>query len=447
MIKTEVSSISGHEHRVDVTIPRSEYQRLYQQKLNELMAKNIRLPGFRPGKVPRKVVARQFSGQLREEVAQALLQEHYATALEKAGLSPASQPRLNMGEFDGKSDFTFSMLVTTWPQVDLDALEEMDFEVWTPKVEDADVDGVIEQLLASQRRYREEDKPVEQGDKVVIDYVGYLGDEPFDGGSAEGAELVIGSGEYIPGFEEQLLGARPGEHRRIELRFPQDYHQAKLAGRDARFEVELREVLRGEPYADAAELADALGFASVEALREDARKSLREKAEQTLWEKTCSDFDEALLARYPDIPVPDAILDDYVQRGYRQYMESRRRAGLEPLSDQDVASLLQALRKQEERKVRLAILYRALVDAGSLDVDDEALRAEAERAATEYPQEERENYVRWMLENANSRESLRSSALERKCVRYALSRMRTSNVEKSIDEIQRLIDTTEEGQE
>ncbi|MDQ6976144.1 MAG: trigger factor, partial [Mariprofundaceae bacterium] len=181
MIKTEVKQLSDNEHRIDVTLPKDEYTRLYKENLNTLLAKNIQLPGFRRGKVPHALIEKKFSENLHQDTVSALLLAHYAPALKQSGLIPAVQPQIEWSKTQEKDVVVFQLLVTTWPAVVLKPLADLAVEHWDVTVNDADVDGVIDRLMQSQFRYQPAEKAVEEGDKVCMDYTGYIGDEPFDG--------------------------------------------------------------------------------------------------------------------------------------------------------------------------------------------------------------------------------------------------------------------------
>ena len=442
MIKTATTQISNCEHRIDVIVPRAEYQRVHQEKLNELLAKNIRIPGFRPGKVPQSVVARQYADHLRQQVVSDLLEAHYGTALKESGLLPAVQPEVDLAEAEAGGDFAFNILVTSWPDVELTALEALAVEIWDVSVDDHDVDGVIQRLMDSQIRYTTEEKAIEQGDKAILDYVGYIGDEAFDGGSATDAELVIGSGQYIPGFEEQLEGAKAGDHVQVNVQFPDHYQAGALAGQQARFEVDVKAVQRGEKCASEDELATLLGFDDATALREDSRRKLLLEAEKAAWEKNREAVEKALLEKH-DIEVPQRILDEYVQRSLKRYQQRLSEQGGGPLSDEQLQAFVARAQQVEAENIRLTIIYRALQQQAELELDEDEVRKEVEQQAAQYPESERENYVNWIMRNEEYRGAVESTVMERKCVNYVLSQAKLTHVTKTISELQAEIDAEE----
>jgi|UPI0003750D52 trigger factor len=444
MIKTEVNKLSDNEHRIDVHLPQSEYTRLYEDNLKKLMGQNIRLPGFRPGKVPRHVIAKKFAGNLHQDTISALVQAHYGSALDESGLQPAVQPMIDLPETQPEDGFTFNLVVTTWPEIALSPLADLAVEKWDVTVDDADIDGVINRLMESQFRYEAADKAVEDGDKVCMDYIGYIGNEAFDGGSAENAELVIGSGAYIPGFEEQLMGAQAGQHVQVAVDFPVNYQAEALAGQSARFEVDVKTVMKGTPCASVDDLAVLLGFADEAALREDARTNLAREAAKATLEKTRESVDEALLAAN-SVEVPARIVQAHVQQGVKRYEERRQQEGGAPLSDEEQMRFMTYGYAVENKKLQASIIMQAIREQAELTVSDEDVDAELEQMALQYPENQREAYVQWMKSNEENRNGIESAVLERKCVDYVLGQANVTTVVKTITELQEELDAAAEA--
>ncbi|MDQ6978885.1 MAG: trigger factor [Mariprofundaceae bacterium] len=442
MIKTEVNHLSDNEHRIDVHVAQCEYTRLYEDNLKKLMGQNIRLPGFRPGKVPRHVIVKKFAGNLHQDTVSALVQEHYGSALDKSGLQPAVQPVIDLPEAQPDDGFSFNLVVTTWPNIELSPLADLAVEKWDVTVDDADVDGVIERLIESQFRYEAADKSVEADDKVCMDYIGYIGDEAFDGGTAENAELVIGSGAYIPGFEEQLMNAEAGQHVQVALEFPVNYQAEALAGQSARFEVDIKTVMKGTSCASVDDLAELLGFADEAALREDARTSLAREAAKATLEKTRESVDASLLAAN-SVDVPERIVREHVQHGVKRYEERRQQEGGAPLSDEEQARFMSYGYAVENEKLQASVIMQAIREQAELTVSDEDVDAELGNMAAQYPENQREAYVQWMKSSKENRDGIESSVLERKCVDYVLSQAHVTVVVKTITQLQEEIDAAQ----
>lgn len=439
MIKTEVKQLSDNEHRIDVFLPKGEYTRRYEENLSALLRKGVQLPGFRPGKVPRNVVAKKFAANLRQDTVSALVQTHYGPALEESGLQPAVQPKIELPEAEIDDVFSFQLLVTTWPEVELASLADLTVEKWDVTVNDADVDGVITRLMASQFRYEPVEKPIEQGDKVCMDYTGYIANEAFDGGTAENAELVIGSESYIPGFETQLLGAEAGQQRDVMVSFPEDYQVESLAGQSARFDVHVKTVMKGSPCDSVNDLAILLGFSDEAALHADAKARLESEAKKATEEKTRDSVDAALLKANP-VTVPDPILQEHVYHSVKKYEKRRADEGEAPLSDEEQNRLVQQASLVEHLKLRTSIIFQAIQKQGKLSVTEDDVSAKVDALVLQYPEHQREAYLKWLQTNKGKREEVESGLLESHCVEYVLAQSHVTHVVKTITQLQEELD-------
>jgi len=439
MIKTEVKQLSDNEHRIDVNLPKDEYTRLYKENLNTLLAKNIQLPGFRRGKVPRSLIEKKFSENLHQDTISALFEAHYAPALEQSGLVPAVQPQITLPETQTDDTFSFQLTVTTWPDVKLAPLADLTVEHWDVTVDDADVDGVVERLMASQFRHELAAKPVEEGDKVCMDYTGYIDDEAFDGGAAENAELVIGSGGYIPGFEAQLMGAEAGQQIQVNVEFPENYQAEALAGKSARFEVDVKTVMKGTPCSSVDDLATLLGFTDEAALRGDSQERLTVEANKATLEKTRESMEEALVKANP-IDVPERILQEHVLQSIKRYEKRRIEEGGAPLSDEEQRKFLSYASVVETKNLQISMIFQAIRKEADLTVTDDDVEEDLNAMAMQYPEEQRDAYINWMKTNKENREGIESTLLERKCVAHILMHSNVTKIVKTITELQQELD-------
>lgn len=446
MIQTEVKQLTDHEHQIDVRLPKSEYTRVYDENLKKLMAKKYNIPGFRPGKVPRHVIISKFSGNLHQDTVSTLVEAHYNAALQESGLEPAVQPTIDMPESQPDEEFLFNLLVTTWPKLELSSLSEMEVEILQVTVFDDDVDGVIERLKESQFHYSAADKSAENGDKVCMDYVGYLGDEVFEGGQADDAELVIGSNAYILGFEEQLLGTTAGQHVTVSVQFPVPYQNEALAGQHARFEVDVKTVMQGKPCASIDDLAVLLGFENEEALRNDAQSSLQREAEKATLEKTRNSVMSVLVENNP-VEVPAKILQEYVRQGLQRFKEKQSKEGGKNLSAEEEQRFVLYANEIEQQKLKTTMIFFAIQDVAGIEVTDEDVQLELDQLSLQHPENQRKQYIQWMKGTKENLEDIQSSVIERKSIDYVLSQAKVTKVVKSITELQQEIDADQATEE
>ncbi len=437
MIQVEVNKVGPDEHEVRVLVPGEEFERVYAEHLARLQAK-ARLPGFRPGKTPRQLLEQRFGAQARGDAISELVQGHYIEAIEKSGLTPAVQPELDVPAEQPEEGFAFTLKVTTWPDVKLADLSSLSMDETTVEVTDEDVQTVVNRLLDNQVRYEvEADREARRGDEVVIDFVGFVDNEPFEGGRGEDAHLVLGSGQFIPGFEDQLEGARAGDERTVSVTFPADYRHANLAGKPARFEVVVKSVGAPHKAENEQELAEMLGFEDAEALRADIRQRLQSEATQASFESNRQAAFDALLAAN-EVRVPEAMIRQDMRETRARLVRTMREQGLEVTPEMLNAPEYEAeLRRRAERSLAVSLLLNAVRETHGLTVSDEELNAAIEDRAAQYPEEQREAFKQWLRGQQQEVEALRGELLEKKCVACIIEHARTKPVRISLSEWQR----------
>jgi len=420
MIQTNVKQLSDNEHQVHVTLPHSEYERVYAEQTSKLSSQ-AKLPGFRPGKTPQKVIQKQFGVKIHEDTVSELLQAHYTGAIESSGLIPAIQPELTLPAVQPEGEFNFTLNVVTWPSVDLAPLESMKVETTKVIVEDADIDAVVERLMTSQVQYEVEDQRVaEKGDQVTIDFVGFVDDEPFEGGEGEDHDLVLGSGQFIPGYEDQLIGHQAGEHVVVTVTFPDPYQAAHLAGKEARFETDIKAVAKPKAPANEDELATMLGFDDQAALREDALKRLSLEAEQASYASAHDAVLDALLDANP-IELPARLVDEEIKQTTQRVLQNMKQQGIdasdEMLKDDDFRA---EVRNRSERNLKSSIVIQTVRKDADIELDDEKVDAEIETLSKQYPAEQHDAFVAWVRSQDKEMAALRDRLLEKECIDYVL---------------------------
>lgn len=432
MIQTEVKQLANNEHLVEVFVPKDEYERVYQIQLSKL-ASQVKLPGFRPGKIPAHVIKQQFGAKVYDETVEALLQEHYLTAMESSGLKPAMQPELDIPLEQPESGFKFSLKVATWPVVSLSTLDKLKFDEVEVTADDKDIDAVIERLRKSQVSYDiKATRKAKTGDQLVIDFVGFLGDEAFEGGRAEDASLVLGEGRFIPGFEEQLVGAKAGEDRTLNVTFPEDYQATHLAGQEARFEVKVKSVAAPKTTSDDEELAKLLGFETAAALREDASRRLGAEALDAAYMTTRDAAFEALLAAN-EVDLPNALLEADMRETTKRVAQNMKQQGVE-LTEEMFADegFQEEIRKRSERGLKLSVLLQALRDDAGLEIEQADIDAEIDHLSKQYPEDQKEAFTSWIQSQQEQMAAMRDRLLEQKAVSYLASKAKTKKVKKTL---------------
>ncbi|MDX8411174.1 MAG: trigger factor [Mariprofundaceae bacterium] len=444
-IKTEVKALGAHEHAVHVRVPEAKYKKAYAGQIKKL-GSQIKLPGFRPGKAPKDVIEQKFGGQARRDAIDKLVSDHYIEALESSGLTPAMQPQIEVPPSQDTADLTFIMKVVTWPTVKLCKLSKLKVDELKVEVDDSDVQQALDQLLAEQISYEEQvDYGAREGDALHIDFTGFISDEPFDGGRGENMRLVLGEGRFIPGFEEGLMGAKAGDQRTLNTKFPDDYNHEGLAGMQARFEVLVRSVAQAKKASSLDELAGFLGFEDVEALKADVLKRLSTETENASRAMNREAAYNALLAAH-DIALPEALIVDAIQKNVQRLSQKLQSQGgqLTPEMAGDESFQTQA-RERSERELRLGVLLNAIRRAGDLSVSEEEINARVAGMAERYPINEREGFMRWFYQQEDQLDGLRDEIMQSHCVAYVLREAKTKQVKQSLSSWRSSQQAREEG--
>lgn len=356
------------------------------------VVKNIALPGFRKGKVPRVLFEKRFGVEaLYQDALDILLPEAYAKAVEEAGIEPVSMPEIDIEQMEKGKSLIFKAKVTVKPEVKLGQYKGLEVEKMDATVTDEDVENELKRL---QENYAElvvkEDGTVENGDTAVIDFEGFVDGEPFEGGKAENYSLEIGSGTFIPGFEEQLVGMKAGEEKEIQVTFPEEYHAEQLAGKPATFKVKVHEVkakqlpaLDDEFAKDVDEEVETLDElkAKVRARLEEAKKNEAETAlRNAVVEKAAANA---------EMDIPEVMIKNETDRMLREFDQRLQMQGLNlqlyyQFSGQDEASLREQMKEDAEKRVRAVLTLEAIAKAENIEVTDEEVEEELQKMAEAY---------------------------------------------------------------
>ncbi|GGZ40451.1 trigger factor [Asticcacaulis endophyticus] len=399
---------------------------LLTQKLNAKIAEvapKMNVKGFRPGKVPPAHVRKLYGKELMSEILQETLTETTQSALDQNKVRPASQPELTpLGDIDavikGESDFAYQIAVEQMP--DFEPVDVTGLELTRPVYEptEDEINEALNGIVSQQKQYEPKGGKAPKaadGDKLNIDFVGKVDGEVFDGGSMEGADLVIGSGQFIPGFEEQLIGAKKGEERVLNVTFPADYGAANLAGKEATFETKVNEISAPKDAVADDDFAKGLGLEGLDALK----GLLKTQIEQQY--KTAARFKMKralldILDEKHSFDLPQKMLDAEFA-GIWQQVEQDKAAG--QLSEEDVGKseddLKAEYRKIAERRVRLGLVLAEIGTRQNVTVSDQELAQAIAQEARNYPGQERQVFE-YFRSNPAASAQLRAPLYEEKVV-------------------------------
>ncbi|WP_355660009.1 trigger factor [Halomonas salifodinae] len=427
-MQVSVETTSSIERRVKVQVPAAEVDQAVAARLQDT-AKNVRLNGFRQGKVPMSVVRQRFGGQVRNEVVGELMRERYVQAITQESLNPAGFPEIEPTVNESGKDLEFVATLEIYPQIELKGIEGTEVERPQVEISDADVEQMIETLRKQNATWAEVERAAADGDQVTIDFQGFLGDEPFEGGSAEGHQLVLGSNSFIPGFEAQLEGAQAGEEKEIKVTFPEDYQAEHLAGQEATFKVKVHDVSAQELAELNEEFIKQFGVeeGGVEAFQAEVRKNMSREAKQAVENRVKQQVLEAL-KQANEVEVPQALIQQETDGLKRQ---AAQQFGLG--EDFDVSQLPNELfADQAKSRVQVGLLLAEVVKVNELDASDDEIKAKVEELAQQY--QDPQQVVDYYLGNDQLKNQIKSGLLEEKAVELLLGQASVKDVEMSYEQ-------------
>lgn len=427
-MQVSVETTSQIERRVTVQVPAAEVDQAVTARLQDT-AKNIRLNGFRQGRVPMAVVKQRYGRDVRNEVVGELMRQHYVKAITEQSLNPAGYPSIEPTVNESGKDLEFVATLEIYPQIELASIEGSEIERPVASVSDADIDQMVETLRKQNASWESVERAAVEGDQVKIDFKGFLGDEPFEGGEAEGHDLVLGSNNFIPGFEEQLVGAKAGDDTEIKVSFPEDYQAEHLAGKEATFQVKVHQVSAQQlPEVDS-DFIKQFGVedGDTEKFRAEVRKNMEREVKQAVDNRVKQQALEAL-KNANDIPVPAALIEQETDALKRQ---AAQQFGLG--DDFDVSQLPNELfADQAKSRVQVGLLLAEVIKVHELDASDDEIKAKVEELAQQYQQPEQ--VIEYYLKDEQMKNQVKSAVLEEKAVDKLLEQAQVKDVEMSYEQ-------------
>lgn len=375
-MQVSVEAGDGLTRRLRVELPADEIEQEVESRLKSY-ARTARLPGFRPGKVPLKLVRQRFGESVRMEVFGAQVESTYPQAVAESELRPAGRPSIEPDLDQSTGRYGYVAEFEVMPELVLASLEGRSVKRPVVEVTEADVDDMIQRLREQRKRWETVDRAAAEGDLVKIDFEGRVDGELFDGGKGEGMAIELGSGRAIPGFEEQLVGATAGEERTLELTFPEDYQQESLAGKPAVFQVVVQEVQQSVlPEVDAAFLTEfGVEDGDQDRFRADVRSNLERECGQRVRARVKDQVLEALVEAH-EVPLPSALIADEIATLREQAMQNL--GGVKIDIPDEVFS------DNARRRVALGLIVAEVVKQHELSPSDEQVRETLEQMAAAY---------------------------------------------------------------
>ncbi len=382
-----------------IEIPEAEFESGIQKAYLKNRGR-FNIPGFRKGKVPRKIIEINYGVEVfYDDAINIVLPDLYEEAIEELGLEPVDRPDVDIDEIEKGQPIIAKIEVSIKPEVELGDYKNIEIEKVTLEVTEDLIDDEIKSVQEKNGRIVDGGhRPVENGDILTIDYAGFVGDNQFEGGTAEGQELEIGSGQFIPGFEDQLVGKNKGEEVEVNVTFPEEYHSEDLKGKDAVFKVTIHEVKTKElPDLDDEFAKDVSEFDTLE----EYKNSIRERLAESFKEKEEAENENNLIEKIieaSNVEIPEAMVETQLENelnefGYRMQMQGLSLDQYVQFTGTTMESLRDQLRPMAESRVKGDLILEAIAKAENLEVTDEDLEKELERMAESYNQDNKEKFI------------------------------------------------------
>jgi len=420
----------------DVTVPAAELQQKLNAKIEEVRPR-VRINGFRPGKVPASHIRKVYGPSMMQDIINDAVQRSTKESLEK--VRAASEPSLDLKSdltkvVAGTQDLQFELTLEVMPDFEPIDLKTIAITRPTAPVTDEQVDTQLSELATAQRGFEDKDGAAAEGDEVNVDFVGRIDGEAFDGGSAQGARVVIGSKQFIPGFEEQLVGAKAGEERTLNVSFPEDYPVASLKGKAAEFETKINAVRKPKEGGPDDAWAKELGFESLAALKNTLKQRIEsDHTQQSRAKAKRALFDQ--LDQSHDFELPPRMVDAEFNQIWRQVEQDRQQGRADPSDEGKSDEELRAeYRGIAERRVRLGLVLAEIGRRNKLEVSDQEVAQAISAQARNYPGQERQIFEAYQR-NPQMVAQVRAPLYEEKVVDYVLELVKVTNETVTRDEL------------
>ncbi|WP_338788975.1 trigger factor [Metabacillus sp. FJAT-53654] len=383
--------LEGNDGVLTVEVSAEDFTKALDEAFKKVV-KQVSIPGFRKGKIPRGMFEQRFGVEsLYQDALDIILPTAYPNAVDEAGIEPVDRPEIDVEQVEKGKSLIFTAKVTVKPEVKLGEYKGLEVEKLDDTVTDEDVENELKQLQERQAELAvKEEGAIENGDTAVLDFDGYVDGEAFEGGAAENYSLEIGSGSFIPGFEEQLIGLEAGAEKDVEVTFPEEYHAENLAGKQAVFKVKIHEIKAKELPALDDEFAKDVNeeVETLEELRAQTRTRL-EEAKKTEAENQLRDTLVEKAAESVEVDIPDALIENEISRMMQEFEQRLQMQGMNldlyfQFSGQDEEALKAQMKVDAEKRVKYNLTLEAIVKAENIEVSDEDVEAELSKMAEMY---------------------------------------------------------------
>ena len=431
----------GLKRAYTVTIPAKEIDERVNSEVKKI-APQVKMPGFRPGKVPANLVRKMHGEQLHAQTLNDMIRESVDKVMADNKLRPAMQPSVELDEgYEEGKDASLSVELEILPEIDAPEVDGLALERLTVPVTDEQVDEAVERIALNNKT-----KKAADGDQLIIDFVGRVDGTEFEGGKAENTPLTIGSGQFIPGFEEQLTGVKTGDKKTITVTFPEDYPAENLKGKEAEFDVTVQQVKVPTDTKIDDEFAKNLGLEGLDKLKELLRGQLEQETSGLTRTQMKRQLLDTLAAGH-DFAVPQGMVDAEFEQIWAQLQQEAARSDDAEAMLKEMEDEKDDYRKIAERRVRLGLLLSEIGQKNGVEVNANEMNMLIQQAAQQYRAEDRERFIQYVQQEPMAAAQLRAPLYEDKVVDFLFDKAEITDREVTREELEAAIEAEETTEE
>ena len=434
----------GLKRAYQLTIPAKDIAAKIEAEVKKI-APQVKMPGFRPGKVPANLIKKMHGEQLHAQTVNDVIRESVDQLMKDKELRPAMQPKIELGEgYEEGKDAEIAIELEVLPTVEVPSTDGLKLERLVVPVADEAVNEAVASIAGQNKSYKDaaKSKKAAEGDQLIIDFVGKLDGVEFEGGKAEDAALVIGSGQFIPGFEEQLVGVKTGDQKTITVTFPTEYQAENLAGKDAEFDITVKQVkVETETRVDD-EFAKNLGLDSLDKLKELMRGQLEQQTAGLTRTQMKRQLLDTLAAGH-DFEVPEGMVNAEFEQIWAQLLQEAQQEEDPAAALKEIEAEKDDYRKIAERRVRLGLLLSEIGQANKVEVSAQEMSMLMQQAAQQYRPEDREKFMQYVQSEPMAAAQLRAPLYEDKVVDFLFDKAEVTEREVTQEELEAAIEAEE----
>ncbi len=426
-LKIKVNSKKGLVRDIHISVPSNVIEEKRNTRFSQL-SKTAKLPGFRPGKVPEKVIRRQYADQVLQEVLSDVLETTYIESIQEKNLQPAGPPKVALDEYVKEKDFSYTATIEVYPEFDLKGLDKIKVEKPHADITQKDINAMMDNLQNQKGTWEKVDRISKGGDQLLIDFEGKIDGVVFDGGTAKDFAMQLGNGQMLPEFDESLIGVKSEETKTIELTFPDNYHKKELVGKQALFTVDVKEVRELKPAELDQKFVQSFGIKSGDQkeLMDEVKSSMSKELEARINNEIRQNLMKFLKDKNA-IEIPEVMIHQEAHAMQKDWMN---RSGIE---DHEQAPPLDDFNEIAKERVHLGLLVSKLVQSKEIKLDPDKVKTKLDELSKTYPNPEE---IRKMYEQSSQlMDQLKSLVMEDQVIDWLIERTEFQKKEMEFKEL------------